>query len=339
MWHRQDCISNYVAPLSIKRRIKKANIHNADAVERTFLKDELARTTEELLRVKSKFNCLYKSLKSTLSLFDFIRFSALLSKKDLAQNDELRKKYRDTLERLRQERYGSTRFNHDYIINLSDKSFTDIEKDVLSKGTDFRVPPRIKRVEVLADFEMFYRDLAKNKVTSSEASAQCQSSLQFIAHKVSTTKPDMSSYPLTKEHRHALRSLKANDEIVISRPDKGRATVILNRTDYNAKMLSILEDDAKFRRLGPADSSDRTNIIEQALVDFLRTLKNQSEISETLFDRIKPIGSSRPRLYGLPKIHKPDCPLRPILSMSGSPQYKVSVWLCTLLDLQGFCVV
>ena len=42
-------------------------------------------------------------------------------------------------------------------------------------------------------------------------------------------------------------------------------------------------------------------------------------------------GSSRPRMYGLPKNHKSSCPLRPILSMSSSPQYAVSRWLCSLL--------
>ena len=37
-------------------------------------------------------------------------------------------------------------------------------------------------------------------------------------------------------------------------------------------------------------------------------------------------------MYGLPKIHKPGVPLRPILSMTGSPQYEVSKWLCKVLQ-------
>ena len=40
----------------------------------------------------------------------------------------------------------------------------------------------------------------------------------------------------------------------------------------------------------------------------------------------------RPRLYGLPKVHKAGCPLRPVLSMTGSPQYAASQWLCRILD-------
>ena len=47
--------------------------------------------------------------------------------------------------------------------------------------------------------------------------------------------------------------------------------------------------------------------------------------------RVTPVGSTRPRLYGLPKVHKSGAPLRPILSMCNSPQYALSKWLCELL--------
>ena len=39
----------------------------------------------------------------------------------------------------------------------------------------------------------------------------------------------------------------------------------------------------------------------------------------------------RPRRYGLLKVHKEGCPLRPILSMTGA-QYCVSRWICELLE-------
>ena len=35
-------------------------------------------------------------------------------------------------------------------------------------------------------------------------------------------------------------------------------------------------------------------------------------------------------MYGLPKVHKPSVPLRPILSMTGSPQFATSQWLVEL---------
>ncbi len=38
------------------------------------------------------------------------------------------------------------------------------------------------------------------------------------------------------------------------------------------------------------------------------------------------------RLYGLPKTHKPDFPIRPILSMCNSPTYELAKWLCDVLQ-------
>ena len=37
-------------------------------------------------------------------------------------------------------------------------------------------------------------------------------------------------------------------------------------------------------------------------------------------------------MYGLPKIHKKDVPLRPILSMTGSAQHQLAKWLTSLLQ-------
>ncbi|XP_065193140.1 uncharacterized protein LOC135824335 [Sycon ciliatum] len=44
-------------------------------------------------------------------------------------------------------------------------------------------------------------------------------------------------------------------------------------------------------------------------------------------------------MYGLPKIHKQSCPLRPILSMTGSAEYRISKWLCMMIQpvLDFYC--
>ena len=51
-----------------------------------------------------------------------------------------------------------------------------------------------------------------------------------------------------------------------------------------------------------------------------------------MWDLIRPTGSQRPRMYGLPKTHKKDVPLRPILSMTGSAQHQLAKYLSSLLE-------
>ena len=47
---------------------------------------------------------------------------------------------------------------------------------------------------------------------------------------------------------------------------------------------------------------------------------------------MRPVGTQTPRMYGLPKVHKPGVPLRPILDMRNSPYHSVARWLCEILE-------
>ena len=52
-----------------------------------------------------------------------------------------------------------------------------------------------------------------------------------------------------------------------------------------------------------------------------------------LYKLIRPTDSQRPRMYGLPKTHKKDVPLRPILSMTSSAQNQLAKYHSSLLEL------
>ena len=66
------------------------------------------------------------------------------------------------------------------------------------------------------------------------------------------------------------------------------------------------------------------NHLVKYLYQTLKKLKLKGDISEELYYQIKPRGSQPPRLYGLAKLHKKDTPMRPVLSMPGSPYYKIA---------------
>ena len=64
---------------------------------------------------------------------------------------------------------------------------------------------------------------------------------------------------------------------------------------------------------------------------FLARLKKRKAIDDEVYQRIRPIFASTPTLYGLPKIHKNDTPLRLILSSVGSYNHKRAKWLSEIL--------
>ena len=80
-------------------------------------------------------------------------------------------------------------------------------------------------------------------------------------------------------------------------------------------MTTILNDTTKFLDLGPVTNKDNTAKIESRIQRRLLQLRKEYLISKQVYEAIRPTGSQRPRIYGIPKIHKTDVPLRPILSM------------------------
>ncbi|XP_057302874.1 uncharacterized protein LOC130637039 [Hydractinia symbiolongicarpus] len=56
-----------------------------------------------------------------------------------------------------------------------------------------------------------------------------------------------------------------------------------------------------------------------------------------LFSRSIPIGSQPPRIYGLAKVHKNNTPMRPVLSMPGSPYYKLANQVAKWLSVVDEC--
>ena len=72
--------------------------------------------------------------------------------------------------------------------------------------------------------------------------------------------------------------------------------------------------------------------MERRITKKLRELLKKKLIDNNIYNDLKPKGSRLPYLYGLPKMHKPDIPMRPILSMINSPYHKVARWLAEMLE-------
>ena len=91
-------------------------------------------------------------------------------------------------------------------------------------------------------------------------------------------------------------------------------------------MEKILNDD-KYRPL----RRDSTLAIEKKVTNSLKLLHSDRHISDKLLDRLTPRYSDPPQMYGLPKVHKENIPMRPIVSTIGSPTYRLAKELARIL--------
>ena len=83
--------------------------------------------------------------------------------------------------------------------------------------------------------------------------------------------------------------------------------------------------------MGGVDLHENTAKNEQKLQKRLLDLVHQNILARDVYDRVRPTDSQLPRMYGLPKTHKENIPLRPILSMIGSSQHELAKWFAEIL--------
>ena len=102
--------------------------------------------------------------------------------------------------------------------------------------------------------------------------------------------------------------------------------VIMDRQDYINKAHSLLNQNTY-----GSVPRDPTNTIKNKLIGILKRVKNQTRLDSNTYKSMYPTGCVPPKFYGLPKIHKPDTPLRPIVSSCGSVTYGVAKELAKIL--------
>ena len=79
-------------------------------------------------------------------------------------------------------------------------------------------------------------------------------------------------------------------------------------------------------------AKDPTSPYKRKLINIIKRWQSQDPIPQQLKHRIYPTAEEVPKIYGLPKIHKPDFPLRPIVASRGGITYNAARVLADILS-------
>nr|CAH8859853.1 unnamed protein product [Trichobilharzia regenti] len=201
---------------------------------------------------------------------------------------------------------------------------------VLSLGPKFcHVSSKTNELYTKVQFENLMSQTPDLSPTSEKDLDQFKASILDSCYKYIRTQPS-HRYLLTKEHRRQLKQLQENKDVILVRPDKGSGIVVMNRSDYNEKLTNILSDKTKF--FESPNQKDTTERTENLLTKLLKRMKEDSVITQEVYEQIRPCSSTIPRLYGLPKVHKENVPLRPVIEMVNSPYHQIAKWLADILE-------
>ena len=183
--------------------------------------------------------------------------------------------------------------------NISSRPLDKTETQVLSYGLKRSVTPKhipteaiVSSVEAVLSRQRELSESAKDNIRSRIASTIQSSSL--------------TDSNLTKDERQALKRMKTDENIVILPADKGRVTVVMDKTDYYDKMDTLVNDKQTYEEL----KRDPTPSLQRKLNSKLLDLKKTDVIDIQRYNRLRCRVPQPPKLYGLPKLHKPNIPIR-----------------------------
>jgi hypothetical protein len=135
------------------------------------------------------------------------------------------------------------------------------------------------------------------------------------------TKHDYIGWNALKTLRHKINQ----NQLIITKADKGNTLVILYKDDYNKKIKEFIEKN-NFTKL----PHDIMNKLQQNIQNKIN--KCDKIINTNNKWKYINMNLTAPQIHGTLKLHKQNKPIRPIVNWKESPGYKIAKHINTLLS-------
>lgn len=298
--HHDPAISTANPTLEFRKHLMKRDLDIKSEQE-----DALLKSKENLLIRIGNFNC-DVNLKSDIDV----------ALKGILENSDKVHKCR-TVKKLNNLYRGQIYLKNDVdgFVNLSDYNLTELEKEFLNLGMNYHIQPKYDKLHKATEIELLYNkktELEKSNSISLNADIVNQLATESGKHRnpkyVSSIRPEL---------RAAAKGLKQNDDLIIRKADKSAMYVLMDKANYFDKLNDILTDASKFKKI----KKDPTSELKQEanrLISTLNAAQGDIHMSPILGD------FSPGYIYGNVKTHKPNYPLRPIISQVLTPTYNLA---------------
>lgn len=218
--------------------------------------------------------------------------------------------------------------NTNWCCNISGTIVPENVIKILALGPKFGLPyfsiKDIPAFKILAESESIIQNIS-NSHEQDIARFQISNTIyNFLNHNFHLNMKEKFIQNSFLETKHFLRN---NPNLIIIKSDKGNRSVIMSRNDYDDRLNSLICDQNTYQLV----NKDPTLSFQNKNNDFIKTLYNIKAIDEKTKKDLTTYKSIAPKFYGLPKVHKSNYPLRPIVSFINAPTYKTSKFLANCL--------
>ncbi|XP_050511970.1 uncharacterized protein LOC126888016 [Diabrotica virgifera virgifera] len=324
-------------PIKIKSEIerkllrKEICIHyakiNSFDIELKILYDKIVEVTPFLV-----FQQILQEHHEELALIKQVKFDKINKKLNYLKAERSGNKYPNNNKdnnRNQVSHFSSHKF-HTRVKNLTNCNFNNEELDFLSKGLKFSTQskPDTSNIELLCvEIDSIINSLDISTSVKNNIKTACLFQLNQQYHRYTNNKKLISTYhsqiKIIKSISHKIRT----HELTITKADKGNCLIIMYSKDYINKVENFLSDNTFI----PLNKSPMNKLN----TDLKAILSNHSTFFEHLQTNPKSFIVKNPlipHLYGLPKIHKLNFPIRPVVSFVNTPLSNLAQFVNKLLN-------
>ncbi|XP_071578466.1 uncharacterized protein [Temnothorax nylanderi] len=212
--------------------------------------------------------------------------------------------------------------NDKWFINLSSTSIPRDIQCLLQLGDNFSLPVAKPQYLTLEFIKSIEHNLIKFPLAK-------QTAVRYRLAPIINNIPNYSiprnnfNNNILKLSAATKKFLNNNRNLILTRADKGNVTVALDKDKYIAAIETMLNDRNTYLPI----MTDPTKKLISSSRELLTRWKNANYITGSMHKSLYCSDGNLPRAYGLPKIHKPNCPFRLIISSINSPLYDLASFL------------
>ena len=279
---------------------------------------ELSHHYRSIHNVCRKLRLLWSDLNNILAINDNQRFNGLAQCKyrstALKANLRHNRKFSDLCSKQHPSLWPNNNFRDSVLINNTNIEFTNPEKDVLALDPKFvcatKKPP-------VSDLIVAVESINQKLPSQTVQDKLVRTTVNCIKH--------YREHNLNREHVSAIRSIKVKlrqNDALLMRADKGNKTVIVNKSDYENKIKSHLDNPAIYEDV--PNSRNPVLFTRTKLNRLLAPIKT-SKPTFRMTDLLPSVDRSKlPEPYALAKVHKPEMPFRIIAPTYSFVSYRLS---------------
>lgn len=291
---------------------------------------KVSELNDHIRGLKQTKSILQNQIKEILNQSEYTKFFKQQNQAYINTRKKKKVTHTNKLELLKELQFEKFDFklNDKFFINNTHIVFPKESIWLLSLGNKFALPTTKENFSIIhtvAEIEFIVqrlkieqeeKDKMRNKVTN-----------RLSNYKRNLVNSNEEKF-INKVYKNTKIFLKKHEEeVILTNADKGNITVIMYREEYMEKMKELLEDKTTYRRIRNDPTEDLIEQNNKFVLGLYKTKIITKEEKRFLACQ----GAKPPQIYGQPKIHKPEVPLRPIIASTEIPCRNMAKYIGRIL--------